>query len=143
MNDSYPNNSADVVDLYTHVEIELIDQAGQAERLGFDLVPDGQADFYSGLLGLSTPLAQAILGQPAGSLALYQAADIRQVRILAVTSLSQAASSEAATRRQEAVQEALKQVERTNAMIFASTIEGKWGEYDADGMMENWNDEPG
>ncbi|MBN2550807.1 MAG: GreA/GreB family elongation factor [Anaerolineales bacterium] len=136
-----PDASPQVVDLNTHVEIELVNQAGESEHLAFDLVSDDRADFYSGLLGVSTPLAQAILGQTAGSLAPYHAADIRQVRILAVTAISQAASSEPAMRRQEAVQEALKQVERTNAMIFASTVEGKWGEYDADGMMENWDDD--
>jgi hypothetical protein len=38
------------VDLGKHVEIELVDPEGEVERMAFDLVPDEQADFYSGLL---------------------------------------------------------------------------------------------
>jgi hypothetical protein len=126
------------VSLGAHVAIELLSQSGESERLEFDLVPDDQADFYSGLLGESTPLARAILGQTVGSLVPYRQADIQQVRILTVDPSARQASSEAAARRKAAVQEAVKQAERTNALIFATTVEGKWGEYDADGMIENW-----
>jgi hypothetical protein len=121
-----------------HVEIELTDQEGENERLSFDIVPEEQADFYSGLLGENTPLARAILGQRAGSQVYYEAAGICRVRILAVRPIQSPASGEAADRRKTAVEQAIKQVERTNALIFATTVEGKWGEYDADGMIENW-----
>jgi hypothetical protein len=132
-------NQANVVALRTHVEIELIDSTGTSERLTFDLVPDEQADFYSGLLGESTPLAQAILGQVEGSLVPYLASDVRQVRIMTVGPSAIQMPEQAATRRKAAAQKALKQAERTNAMIFATSVEGKWGDYDADGMMENWD----
>jgi hypothetical protein len=127
------------VKLYTHVEVEMIDASGESERLSFDIVPDEQADFYSGLLGEGTPLAQAILGQVAGGQARIQAGENCLVRILAVSPIEGNEAGEAAARRKAAAAEALKQAERTNAMIFASTVEGKWGEYDADGMMENWD----
>jgi hypothetical protein len=126
------------VKLFTHVEIELIDPSGESERMAFDIVPDEQADFYSGLLGESTPLARAILEQPVGSLARYDAGESCQVKILSARRIEPDLSGEAAARRKAAADEAFKQIERTSAMIFASTVEGKWGEYDADGMMEGW-----
>jgi hypothetical protein len=127
------------VKLFTHVEVEMIDASGESERLTFDIVPDEQADFYSGLLGEGTPLAQAILGQVAGDQVRYQAGETCLVRVLAVSPIEKTEAGEAAARRKAAAAEALKQAERTNAMIFATTVEGKWGEYDADGMMENWD----
>ncbi|MBN1147806.1 MAG: GreA/GreB family elongation factor [Anaerolineales bacterium] len=136
--DSHRAPPLDKVKLYSHVEIELVDASGGSERLAFDIVPDEQADFYSGLLGVSAPLARAILEQPVGSLARYDAGEPCQVRILSAHRIESSQASEAAARRKAAADEARKQVERTNAMIFATTVEGKWGEYDADGMMENW-----
>jgi transcription elongation GreA/GreB family factor len=67
-----------------HVVLELITEDGESEQLEFDLVSDRSADFARGFLGESTPLAQAILGQPIGRPLLYQNADIRAVRILAI-----------------------------------------------------------
>ena len=32
------------------------------------------------------------------------------------------------------VQEAITDSERTNAVIFATSVDGKWGDYDADGL---------
>ena len=52
--------------------------------MAFDLVPDEKADLADGLLGLGTPLAQAIKGQTAGRAVLYNQGDIREVRILKV-----------------------------------------------------------
>jgi hypothetical protein len=133
------NSAPPKVKLFTHVEIEMIDASGESEHLSFDLVPDEQADFYSGLLGEGTPLAKAILGQVAGSQVNLEAGETCTVKILTVNSIAKNVSSEGAARRKAVAEEALKQAERMNAMIFSTTVEGKWGEYDADGMMENWD----
>ncbi len=117
----------------SHVEVALVDRSGSAERLAFDIVQDKKADFYSGLLSAGTPLAQAILGKTAGSVVPYTAGDVVQVRVLSVT-VGAATSGDAAARRQAAVREAVEQAESTNAMIFATTVEGKWGEYDTDAI---------
>jgi hypothetical protein len=45
----------------THVQVELVDEAGNTEHLAFDVVPDAQADFAHGYLGIGTPLAQATM----------------------------------------------------------------------------------
>ena len=113
----------------THVLLELITEDSQTEQHEFDLVTDRSADFARGFLGESTPLAQAILGQPAGRTLLYQNADIRAVRILAVTP-SQAIPEDAEARRQESLRKVVHQSESTNAILFASSFSGKWGDYD-------------
>ncbi len=120
----------------THVQIELISQSGEAERLEFEIVPDQAADFYSGFLSQDTPLARAILGRAVGSTVPYPVGDAREIRILAVEPGAGDRSAEAAARRKAAVEEARRQADRTSAMIFASAVEGKWGEYDADHIGE-------
>ena len=102
------------------------------------IVPDAGADFSRGLLGESTPLAQAILGQAAGSLLPYTAGDARSVHILAVEAPDAPPPTEAvARRRAETLRQAVEQAQRTDAMIFASSFSGKWGDYDPKGI-EQW-----
>lgn len=125
-----------LADLGTHVEIELILEDG-LERLAFDLVDDASADFASGFLGLGTPLAQAIYRQPARSLVPYHLGDARAVRILSVTPSSAAPPEDRVQRRQETIQKAIDQSDRTNAMIFASSFSGKWGDYDPTGFTDD------
>ena len=116
-----------------HIVLELITDDGETEQHEFDLVADRSADYARGFLGESTPLAQAILGQPAGRTLLYQNADIRAVRILAVTP-SQAIPEDAEARRQESLRKVVRQSESTNAILFASSFSGKWGDYDPTGL---------
>lgn len=136
-----PSQSQAIVQPNSRVVVELIEPSGESEQLTFVLVPDEQADFYAGFLGLGTPLAQAILGQPAGSLCFYEANGIQRARVVNILGDETGDSGEAAARRKAAAEDAVRQVQRTNAMIFATTVEGKWGGYDADGMMEGWQRE--
>jgi hypothetical protein len=121
-----------MVALRMHVEIELVSRAGEIERLEFEIVPDKEADFYSGFLSQDTPMARAILGRPVGSTVPYAVGDSRAIHILSMGPAAGMNSTEAAEKRRASVEEAKRQSERTNAIIFASSVEGKWGEYDAD-----------
>lgn len=123
-----------------HVEIELVDRSGEGERMTFDLVPDSAADFARGFLGESTPLAKAILGALPGSVIPYHMEDIQAVRIHVVTPTTAGPLEDAAARRKETLEKALQDAERTNAMIFASSFSGKWGDYDPDGI-EKWKED--
>ncbi|HBY08759.1 MAG TPA: hypothetical protein DEH22_13625 [Chloroflexi bacterium] len=121
------------------VEIDLIARSGARERLEFDLVPDGQADYQAGFLGVSTPLAKAILGEAAGTLIPYFTEELMGVEILSINESSRKPAQDAAARRQSAVNEARDQIEFTNAVLFAASTDTKWGEYDADGLdYEGW-----
>jgi hypothetical protein len=122
----------------THVEVELIDRTGARERLAFDVVPDRAADFAHGCLGEGTPLAKAILGQVAGSRLDYRMDDTQAVLILSVAPAA-GVSTEAANRRQAALEKTVKQLNRTNAAVFAASYNGKWGDYDPEGV-EHWEE---
>lgn len=135
-NDTSSASKVVLAQVGTHVVLELITEGGDTEQLEFDLVPDRSADFVQGFLGESTPLAQAILGQPIGRALLYQNADIRAVRILAIAP-SQAIPEDAEARRQETLRKAVRQSDTTNAILFASSFSGKWGDYDPTGLDED------
>jgi len=118
------------VALGTHVQVELIDEAGASEPLAFDMVEDAQADFAHGFLGLGTPLAQAILGKPAGSMVPYRVGDVVQVCVLSVTQAARAPGDDVAARRQAVIQEVVAHSDRINDMAFALAVGSKWGDYD-------------
>ena len=120
----------------THVEVELIDEGGECERLAFDLVPDKQADFANGFLGESTPLAQAILGQAAGNVVAYRMGDVVEVCILTVTPEVRAPIEDVAAKRQAVIQQAVAESERISDMMFALAVGSKWGDYDPGGVKE-------
>jgi len=130
---SKPNTPL-AANLRTRVQLTLLTRSGENEDLEFTLVPDKEADFYAGFLGLGTPLAKAILGKTAGLTVPYRVGDYVAIRILAVVPSQEPSTGDSAARRQAEAKEALDQINRTDAMIFASTVEGKWGEYDTDAI---------
>jgi hypothetical protein len=121
----------------THVAVELISFSGQSERLEFDIVPDRMADLAQGFLGEGTPLAKALVDQPTGTLVPYHQADISAVRIISVTE-AQRTARDVQGERDAALRRARQHAERTNAILFASSFSGKWGDYDPEGM-DNWD----
>lgn len=124
--DPYPG----LVALGACVEVELVDQAGEGERLTFDIVPDRAADFAAGFLGASTLLAQAIMGHPVGSVVPYLVGDLAEVRILAVTLSERLADGDAAEARNAATQEAVERAKTDELVQLALTVNVKWGGYD-------------
>ena len=118
----------------SHVAIELIDEQGGREQMEFDLVADKAADFDKGRIGVSTPLAKAIRGKHAGSEVDYVKGDIRKVRIVNVTPLETKVSDDASARRQAIMDEAVRKAERTDTEMFAASYDGKWGDYNTEGM---------
>lgn len=116
--------------LGAYVEVELIDEQGQRERMGFDIVRAEHADWDRGRLGVQTPLAKAIIGKQTGALVNYRMGDIRQVQIVAIRPSQQATLENTEEQRQAQLQKALDAVERTNAEVFAASYTGKWGDYE-------------
>lgn len=118
------------VGLGCHVEVELIDDRDEVERMAFDLVTENAADFDRGLLAETTPLAKAIRGKPEGMVIAYTQGDIRRVRIVAVRPSTISAAPDAAARRQAVLDAARHKAEQTNAEMFAASFSGKWGDYE-------------
>ena len=129
--DPYPG----LVALGTCVEIELVDQAGDSECLTFDIVPDRAADFAAGFLGAGTPLAQAIIGRPAGSIVPYPVGDMAEVHILTVALSKRIAAEDAAENRQALTQEAVERAKLDEMVQLALTVNVKWGDYDPEGII--------
>jgi hypothetical protein len=121
------------------VELALLSRTGERERLTFDLVPDEQADYQSGFLGASTPLAQAILGEKIGIAIPYFTDELMTVEILSIQESTRRPETKAASQREATLKDAQDQIEFTNAVLFAASVDTKWGEYDADGLdYEQW-----
>jgi hypothetical protein len=125
----------------THVLLDLIDEGGSRERLELNVVADTAADFDAGLLGIGTPLGKAIAGRRAGTTAPYKFGDLREVEIVSVRPSAALPPGDAVERRQAALNKAAQEIAKTNAQIFASTFEGKWGGYNPEGM-DHWDDQP-
>jgi len=119
-----------LVALGTRVEVEMVSELGDSERLTFDIVPDRAADFTAGFLGAGTPLAQAIMGRPAGSVVPYRVGDMAEVRILAVALSERPADADAAEARNAATQEAVDRAKTDESVQLALTVNVKWGGYD-------------
>ena len=113
--------------LGTHVDIELMSEDGGAEALALELVADAAADIDAGQVGISTPLARALVGRVAGSSVEYHQGDICKVRLLAVTPSTVDPDMAAAERKRAASDDALRKAERTAAEIFSTTFTSKWG----------------
>lgn len=125
---------SDRITVGCQVEVVLQDRAGKKERLKVVIVPDEVADFANGYLSENTPLAKILLGERAGNIIPYLQNDILAIEILSVTKPTDKPTDEAAEKRKAMMKKTLREVEDTNAMIFASSFSGKWGDYDPDSI---------
>ena len=116
------------------VEIVLVDRGGNNEQLKFVIVADEDADFSNGYLGENTPLAKAILGEKPGTTIPYLRDDIASIHILSVATAIANPSMSSKEKRKAKMQKTIREVEDTNAMVFASSFSGKWGDYDPESI---------
>ena len=135
-----PNELPIEVAVGVHVEVELVSESGAREQLAFDIVPDSEADFSSGCLGVGTPLAQAISGQHAESVVPYKVGDIVEVRILTVRAGERSPPKNVAANRQAVIQKAISKSDLADAVRFALTVDQKWGDTDPEGIASNWEE---
>jgi len=124
----------EIISVGSKVEVILRDRQGREERLAATIVTDDAADYTHGFLGQSTPLAQALMGERVGTVIPYLKDDIYSIEIVAATKSELDAPKDAAIKRQAALNKAARAVEDTNAMVFASSFSGKWGDYDPDSI---------
>ncbi len=117
-----------------HIEVELVDREGKKERFSLEIVPDSAADYSRGFLGESTPLAKALIGEKAGTVIPYLKDDILSIEILVITTSMLVPPADASENREAKLKKTIREVEHTNAMVFASSFSGKWGDYDPDSL---------
>ena len=123
------------------IEVALIDETGEAERMAFDIVSDAMADFANGFLGVGTPLAQTLLGHRAGDVLPYRVADMVEARILSVVASTRSPDVGAAAERRAVVKQAISRSNRDDAVRHALTFNSKWGDYDPEGIEADWDDQ--
>jgi hypothetical protein len=123
-----------IVQLGCHVEIELVFRTGKRENLGFDLVPDWQADYQNGFVGMSAPIADAIIGERCGYLIPFFTEEFQAIQILSIKKSNRKPEGNIPVSRKASIQEILKQIEFRDAVLFASSTDTKWGSYDADSL---------
>lgn len=119
------------------MDVNLLDREGKKTRLSVDIVEDESADFAHGFLGASTPLAKILLGERAGNVIPYLKDDIFAIDVLSVTPALTASLDDAQEKRQAKMKKIIREVEHTNAVVFASSFSGKWGDYDPDSLPED------
>jgi hypothetical protein len=124
----------DIIKVGSQVELNLLDRTGKKDRLSFDIVPDEAADFSQGFLGESTPMARIILGEREGIIIPYLKDDIFAIEVLSVTQSTRTPLTDVQDKRQSNMKKAIRDIEHTNAVIFASSFSGKWGDYDPDSI---------
>jgi hypothetical protein len=117
-----------------HVELNLLDREGKKDQLSIDIVPDESADFSHGFLGVGTPLAKILLGEKAGVVIPYLKDDIFAIEILRVSPTIVKPPDDVQEKRKTKIEQTLHEVEHTNAVVFASSFSGKWGDYDPDSL---------
>jgi len=118
------------VALKTRVQAHLVGPEGEPEALEFDIVPDAEADYERGFLGVSTPLARAIMGHAEGDTVRYRAEGVTAVRIVKVTASATTAAPNREAERQAVIDKAVAQSEILNDAAFALAAGSKWGDYD-------------
>ena len=120
-----------------HVEVELLSRSGENEMMVFDIVPESSADYARGYLSENTPLARAITGRLEGETIPYQMDELYAVHILKVMRSQDTPLTDLAEERQAKFTKAVRDAERTNAINFASSFSGKWGDYDPDSLPKD------
>ncbi len=131
------DEKSELIQVGSRVEVILRDRAGNQERLVALIVEDEAADYAHGYLGQGTPLAQALLGERAGTVIPYLKDDIYSIEVASVTRAEGEVPRDAASKRQASLRKAVRQVQDTNAMLFASSFSGKWGDYDPDSIPKD------
>jgi hypothetical protein len=119
------------------VELELVDRAGNKERMKVVIVDDKAADFTHGYLSENTPIAKALLGEKSGNTIPYLKEDILSIQILSVTQPTSKPPEDAAEKREAMMKKTIREVQDTNAIVFASSFSGKWGDYDPDSIPKD------
>ncbi len=127
-------NQPEAISVGSRVEVILRDREAREECLTVVIVPAEAADFAHGYLGQNTPLAQALLGEKAGTTIPYLKDDIYSIQVVSVTKSEVEPPGDATRRRDASIKKTMREVQDTSAMVFASSFSGKWGDYDPDSI---------
>jgi hypothetical protein len=127
----------DIITVGCEVEIELNDRSGNKDRMKVVIVDEKAADFTHGYLSENTPIAKALLGEKSGTTVPYLKGDILSIQILMVNLPTKKPPEDAAEKRDAMMKKTMREIQDTNAIIFASSFSGKWGDYDPESIPKD------
>ena len=79
------------------------------------------------------------MGEKIGVTIPYFTEELMAVEILSIRESTRTPETNTASQREAALKDAQDQIEFTNAVLFAASVDTKWGEYDADGLdFDEW-----
>jgi hypothetical protein len=116
------------------VKMEMLYRSGNREHITLDIVPDEKADYENGFIGISTPLAKALIGEKSGYFIPYFTQELKAIQIISIKKSSRTPETNKSSTRTESIKEMVKKIEFRDAVLFASSTETKWGSYDTDGL---------
>ena len=120
-----------------HIVVEIKDQEGVTERLEFDLVPDKDSDFSSGLMSERAPLAQTIHGRAIGETVEYTPpSGVQQTVTILSIEPSVAERTRSVSNREQVLGEVQDRIARRESRQIALTTELHYGSIDPDGIKE-------
>ena len=136
-NDTSADGTEPRVSVGMHVSIEIKDPEGRSERMEFDLVPDKQSDFSSGLISERAPVAQAIYGRTTGETIQYvPPSGARQTVTILRIEPSDSEPARPSTDREQSLGEVKDRIARRESRQIALTTELHYGSIDPDGIKE-------
>jgi hypothetical protein len=136
------NASSEPISVGCQVELELVNRSGEKERMKIVIAPDNAADYTQGYISEKTPLARILLSERAGTIIPYLKDDILSIEIISVSSKMNMLATDAVEKRRATMEKTRWAIEDTNAMIFASSFSGKWGDYDPDSIPKEKENDP-
>ena len=125
------------VQIGCQVSLEILYRNGRRESLSLDIVTDEKGDLNHGFLSSSTHLARAILGEKTGYIIPYFTEETISVEITLIQKSTRTPGADAHKKKKSKLNEIKDQIEFRDALLFASSSNTKWGEYDPDGMDFN------
>lgn len=119
------------------VHLEFLYRSGESEYFQFRLVPDKMANLGRGLLGISTPLAKAIIDEKVGVYIPFFTEETMAVKILNIEVCDQDLDMSKTNEMKESMEHIRAEIEFREAQLFASSTNTKWGSYDPDSLDFN------
>lgn len=122
-----------IIEVGDEVGFELILRNGSKEQLIFTIVEDNYSDVEKGYLSNHSPIAVLLLGEKVGSIIPYFTDETIGIEILSLRN-STHPPSEITHQRRKRMGEIFNQIEFRDAVLFASSVNTKWGNYDPDAL---------
>ena len=121
------------IEIGDEVEFELILRNGRKEKRIFTIVDNEFSDIEKGFLSNHSPIAILLVGEKVGSVIPYFKDETKGIEILSIRKPDHL-PTRIPHQHRISIRQILKQIELRDAILFASSVDTKWGSYDPDSI---------